>query len=58
MEEGNVDNIGFGPQIALSQALLVRIIYKMTFLCLISPHWALYARYPYEFLSLIFDFLN
>lgn len=37
MEEGNVDNIGFDPQIALSQALLVRIIYKMTILCLIPP---------------------
>lgn len=37
MEEGNLDNIGLGPKAALSQALLVGIIYEIIILCLISP---------------------
>lgn len=36
MEDESLDNIALGPQIALSQALLVGIIYKII-LCLISP---------------------
>lgn len=55
MEEGNVDNIGFDPQIALSQALLVRIIYKMTILCLIPPS-SFVCKVSTWILPLIFDF--